>query len=215
MVASASRTRAIPRVYLVTDRHQTRGRGLIETVEAAVEAGVDAVQLREKDLSVRELYELACTLREVCHRNGALLLVNDHIDVAHAARADGVHLPVRSFTPAEARLLLGPEAIVGSSCHTLDEAQRAAGLGADFLVFGPVFPTPSKAAFGPPVGLEELARVCATVSCPVLAIGGVGTEQVSAIRAAGAAGIAVVRAILSAPDPSSAARALVAAWSSG
>lgn len=204
--------RRLPEVYLITDRHQTHGRPLVAVVEAALRGGVDAVQLREKDLAPREQFELACALREVCARYGALLLVNDRADIAATARAHGVHLPARSFSPTEARSILGDEAVIGSSCHSLAEAQAASHLGADFLVCGPIFPTPAKLAYGPPLGVETLALVCAAVPCPVLGIGGITAAHVQRIRAAGAAGIAVIRAILAAPDPERAAAELRAAW---
>ncbi|MCX8072647.1 MAG: thiamine phosphate synthase [Candidatus Binatia bacterium] len=199
---------AVPQLYLVTDRHRTNGRALPEVVEQALRGGVDAVQLREKDLPGRSFWDLARELRALCERYGALLLVNDRLDVAKAVGADGVHLPVQSFTPREARAILGRSAIVGCSCHSLEEALRATDQGADFLVCGPVFDTPSKRAFGPPLGLEQLRDICARVSIPVLAIGGVTAETIPVVRSSGAYGIAVIRAVLEAPSPFEAARQL-------
>lgn len=198
-------------VYLVSDRTRARGRPLLDVVEAALQGGVNAVQLREKDLPARELYELACKLRERCREYGARLLINDRIDVALGVRADGVHLPVTSFAPVDARRLLGPEALIGASAHTVAEARAAAAGGADFIVFGPVFDTPSKREFGMPVGLEALAAVTRALSIPVLAIGGVTAERVKAVRQHGARGVAVVSAILQAADPRAAAQRLVGA----
>lgn len=205
--------RRVPRLYLVTDRCSTRGRALLDVVEGALRGGVDGVQLREKDLPAREQYELACALTSLCARYGALLLVNDRVDVAMAAKADGVHLPVRSFLAHEARQLLGAQAIVGASCHTLAEALRAVKGGADFLVCGPVFPTPSKPN-AVPLDLQGFADIASAVSVPVLAIGGVTAENLLALREAGAYGAAVVRAILEAPDPSTAARKLASVLAS-
>jgi len=197
-------------LYLVTDRTRTHGRPLIDAVEAALQGGVDALQLREKDLPAAELFVLACKLRELCRHYGARFLVNDRVDVALAAKADGVHLAVNSFTPADARRLLGPEALIGASAHSLAEARAAANAGADFIVFGPVFDTPSKRSFGPPVGLNALAEVARSISLPVLAIGGITAERVEAVRQHGGRGVAVVSAILEAADPRAAATALQA-----
>ncbi len=202
-----------PRVYLVTDRHRTHGRALAAVVEAGLRGGVDSVQLREKDLPTRQQYELACALRRLCEHHGARLLVNDRVDVALAAHAHGVHLPVRSFNPAQARQILGRQALVGASCHSLEEALRAAEAGADFLVCGPVFRTPSKPHLPHPLGLQALAEIVRAVPLPVIAIGGVSEENVPELRAAGVYGVAVIGAILEASDPSEAARRLVGAWS--
>jgi thiamine-phosphate pyrophosphorylase len=197
------------RLYLITDRARTAGRPLLDVIEAALQGGVDAVQLREKDLSVRELFELACRLRVLCNRYGARLLVNDRIDVALAAKANGVHLPGGSFLPADARRLLGPTALIGASTHSLAQA-RAVGDGVDFIVFGPIFDTPSKRPFGPPVGLEALAEVAREVAVPLLGIGGITADRVEAVCAHGAGGVAIISAMLAADDPCTAARELKA-----
>jgi thiamine-phosphate pyrophosphorylase len=205
-------TERFPRLYVVTDRTRTCRRPLLDVVEAALQGGVEAVQLREKDLPVSELFDLACKLRALCRQYGARLLVNDRVDVAIAAKADGVHLPVNSFTPADARRLLGPGALIGTSTHSLAGARAAADGGADFIVFGPVFDTPSKRPFGPPVGLPALAEVTRGVSLPVLAIGGITAQRVEAVRRHGARGVAVVSAILEAAEPRAAAAALRACF---
>jgi len=206
-------TERFPCLYLVTDRKRTGGRPLLYVVEAALQGGVDAVQLREKDLPVAELFDLACKLCELCRQYGARLLINDRVDVAMTAKAGGVHLPVDSFTPAEAGRLLGPAGLIGCSTHSLEEARAATDSGADFVVFGPVFDTPSKRPFGPPLGLNRLAEVTRTVSLPVLAIGGITAERADAARQHGARGVAVVSAILEAVDPRGAAAALRAGFS--
>jgi thiamine-phosphate pyrophosphorylase len=195
-------------LYLVTDRHRTAGRPLLDVVEAALQGGVDAVQLREKDLSAGALFELASHLRELTRRYEVRLLINDRIDVALAVGADGVHLPVDSFAFADARRLLGADALIAASTHSVQQARAAAAGGADFVVFGPVFETPSKRPFGPPVGLDALAQVTQTVTQPVLAIGGVTAACVVSVRQRGAHGVAVVSAILEAADPRVAAAAL-------
>ena len=199
------------RIYLVTDRRQTRQRPLVDTVEAALGAGVGAVQLRERGLTTRELLALAHQLREVTAHHGAALLINDRIDVAMACQADGVHLPVDSFAIRDARVLLGPDRLIGVSTHHPDEVAAAALAGADFAVFGPVVETPSKLTYGPPLGLSSLARATARSRIPVLAIGGVTVNHIPELLQAGVDGVAVIRAILDARDPAAAAAALIAA----
>lgn len=196
-------------VLLVTDRHACAPRPLVDAVAEALAGGVRAVQLREKDLPARELYDLAQRLRELTRRHAAALLVNDRIDVAVAAEADGVHLPSRSFDPRDARALLGPRALVGVSTHAPEEVRNAWQAGADYAVFGPVHPTPSKEKFGPPAGPGALAAACAAAPLPVLAIGGMNEATASAAIAAGACGVAVIRAVLTSPQPRDAARRLL------
>src|SRR5216110_1710874 len=187
-----------PRLVLVTDRHGTA------VVEAALDAGLPAVQLREKDLPGRPLLALAERLRAATARTGALLFVNDRIDVALAAVADGVQLGTGSVPVEVARRLLPAGALVGVSTHAPGEAAA----GADFALFGPVWETPSKAGAQGEARLQEAVRAAAI---PVLAIGGVTAERVPAVRAAGAAGAAVIRALLAAPDAAAATRELLAA----
>lgn len=196
-----TRQPAAPSLYLITDRRRTAGRPLLEVVEQALQGGVDAVQLREKDLPARELLVLAQALRQLCSQHGARLLINDRIDVAIAAGADGVHLPASSFSASDARTLLGPEALIGVSTHSPAEVRAAAQAGADFVVFGPVYDTPSKRAYGPPQGLAALAAVTRTAPLPVVAVGGITADRVAETRAHGAAGVAVIGAILEAADP--------------
>jgi len=198
-------------LYLVTDRRQTRGRPLVDTVHAALDGGVRAVQLREKDLLGAELLRLATGIRELTARYGAALLINDRIDVALAAGADGVHLGQNAIPPATARRLLGTDRLRGASTHSRAEAAAAASAGADFVVFGPVYWTPSKAPFGAPRGPDELASVAASLHTPVVAIGGITVERIAEVRAAGASGVAVISAIMGAEDPARAARELLAA----
>jgi len=195
------------RLYLVTDRHQCAGRPLVEALRAACEAGVRAVQLREKDLPPGEVFELAEEVQAVLKLRGARLFVNDREDVARAVGAAGVHLPESGLPVGAARRALGPGGLVGVSTHSLDGARRAEDAGADFVAFGPVFFTPSKAAYGPPVGLEGLEAVARGIALPVFAIGGVQPGRVRSCLDAGARGVAVISAVLSAPEPGAAVRA--------
>ena len=197
----------LPRLYLVTDRTQTAGRSLVEAVSAAIAGGVGLVQLREKDLPAGALYALARELQPICRRAGVRLLINDRVDIALAADADGVHLPANSLSPADARRLLGPARVIGVSAHGVADAQAAAAGGADFVVIGPVFDTPSKQRYGPPLGLDALRAAAAAVRVPVFAIGGATPERVADLRAAGAYGVAAIAALLNVSSPAAAARA--------
>jgi len=194
------------RLYLITNRHALpAGRSLEDAVRAALAGGVQAVQLREKDLSAGDLLPLAERLRQLTREAGARLLINDRIDIALAVEADGVHLGGHSIPAAVARRLLGPQRLIGVSTHHLDEI--VAATDADFVTFGPVFPTPSKARFGPPQGLDRLQRACAT-GLPVFALGGINGTNAAAVLAAGAHGLALISAVQNAADPTAAAQAL-------
>ncbi len=138
------------KLYLITDRRQTRSRTLSAVVEQALQGGVRAVQLREKDLPTDELYRLADEFRRLTSLYGAKLLINERADIARDVRADGVHLQESGISVAAARKIIGPERLIGVSCHSLDSAKSAQKSGADFITFGPVFFTPSKAVYGKP-----------------------------------------------------------------
>jgi thiamine-phosphate pyrophosphorylase len=195
-------------LLLVTDRRVAAGR-LEEAVAAALDGGCRAVQLREKDLPARDLLLLAERLRALTDRHGALLLVNDRVDVALAAGADGVHLGNGSVPPAEARKLLGPSRLVGVSAHSLRELEAAVAGGADYATFGPVWATPSKAQYGEPVGLPALARASRSTSLPLYALGGVTAPRAAEALAAGAGGVALIGAVLAAADPARATREIL------
>jgi thiamine-phosphate pyrophosphorylase len=193
------------RVYLVTDRRQAAGGDLLGAVARALAGGVQAVQLREKDLGARELLELARRLREMTSRHGARLLINDRVDIALACGADGVHLGVASLPPEDARRILGGDRLIGCSTHGMEQLAAAMARGADYVTFGPVFATPSKAHFGPPLGVEALRRACASADIPIFGIGGIGRENIGEVVAAGSYGIAAISALLAAGDPCAAA----------
>lgn len=196
-------------LYVVTDRSLTKGRPLEVVVDAALAGGAKAIQLREKDLSTRDLYELVERLLPIVHGRGACLLINDRIDLALALPIDGVHLSRTSLPPAETRALLGPTRLIGVSCHSLEEAIEAERGGADFIVFGPLFPTPSKAAYGPPVGLARLREVRRHVRLPIMGIGGITASSMASVMAAQADGAAVISAVMAADDPADAVSALL------
>jgi thiamine-phosphate pyrophosphorylase len=196
-------------LYLVTDRSQTEGRDLLWVLEQALDGGVQAVQLREKDLSGKALFELAEKTRRLCDCYQAALLINDRIDVALAVDAAGVQLTGVSLPVDVARSLLGPQKLLGASTHSLEEARHAQTDGADFILFGPVYFTPSKAAFGAPQGLPALKKILENVSLPVYAIGGIKAEHIADLRSLGVRGVALISAIIGAADPKEAAASLV------
>lgn len=214
---TAAPARGAPRIYLITDRRATNGRPLGDTVARALD-GVDApegavaVQLREKDLPGAPLLALARDLRAVTAARGARLFVNDRVDVALAAGADGIHLGGGALDLSDVTAI-APGLEVAVSTHSHAEADR---FGADprvsFLVFGPVFETPSKRPYGPPLGLPALGEVCAGgKGRRMVAIGGISGDRAASCRAAGAAGVAVIRAVLAADAPGQALAAIFGA----
>ena len=167
---------------------------LLNLVDAAVAAPVNFLQIREKNLSTRVLYELALQAARITRGSGTRLLINDRADVARSTGADGVHLTGRSIEPSIIRRTFGDEFLIGVSTHSLEEARAACDGGADFAVFGPVFETESKRVYGNPVGLEKLIQVTAALpEFPLLALGGVTLENAESCFRAGAAGVAAIR----------------------
>jgi len=186
---------------LVTDRTQTRGRDLVDLVRECLAAGLPAVQVREKDLGAADLALLCRRLRGLTREVGARLIVNDRLDVALAVGADAVQRTGTSLDVRDMRSVAGNRLRIGASVHSLEEAVDAEAHGADWVVFGPVYDTPSKRAYGAPQGLERLAAVVRGVTIPVVAIGGVTPERVAEVRAAGARGVGVIAGILAAHSP--------------
>jgi thiamine-phosphate pyrophosphorylase len=192
------------RLCLVTDRHQTRGRDLVGLVGDCVAVGLPSIQVREKDLGAGALAALCRRLLAVALNR--LFVVNDRVDVALATGAGGIQRTSTSLSVRDIRQVVGRSLYVGASVHSLEESLEAESEGADWLIFGPVYDTPSKRAYGSPQGLTALARVAKTVTVPVIAIGGITPERVAEVRGAGAHGVAVISAILSAPSPGDAVR---------
>jgi thiamine-phosphate pyrophosphorylase len=201
--------RKAPIICYVSDRKSLaegdRGRGVLGRIRAATAAGVDWVQIREKDLSGRELLELA--RQAVASREATQVIVNDRVDVALAAGAAGVHLGRESLgAPEVVRWCRGgggnarADFLVGVSCHSFEEAREAESAGASYIFFGPIFDTPSKRGMGEPQRLARLGEVCRRVAIPVLAIGGVSEENAEDCIRAGAAGIAAIRMFQDASD---------------
>lgn len=197
-------------LYLVTDRHQTAGRDLLWVLEQALAGGVKAIQLREKDLNGRDLFWLADKCRKLCEQYRAALMINDRIDVALAVDAAGVQLGKLSLPIPTARQLLGAEKLIGASTHSLEEARAAEEGGADFIVFGPVYFTPSKARYGAPQGLITLKEIVEKTSLPVYAIGGIKVACISEAKHTGIRGVALISAVMSARNPKTATEELLA-----
>jgi thiamine-phosphate pyrophosphorylase len=168
--------------------------------ETALEAGVKAIQLREKDLSAKALLDMAYWMRELTNEFGAQLFINDRVDVALSVKADGVHLGRQSIPVQAVRKIAGKTLMIGVSTHTVGEAIEAEKDGADFITLGPVYETPSKAKYGKPVGLETLREAKSRTTLPIFAIGGIKPGNVREVKEAGADGIALISAILTAQD---------------
>ncbi len=225
-LSNSATVRKFPILCYVTDRRSLslvtpseNVSGLAEKIAALARAGVDWVQIREKDLSAQQL--TALTQEALCCIPGAgndrasatRILVNDRVDVALTEGAAGVHLGERSLPVDEVRRFVQArlsvkDFLVGVSCHSLESAKAAAAGGADYVFFGPVFATPSKAGFGAPHGVGRLAKICGSVPIPVLAIGGITLENAASCFTAGAAGIAAIRLFQDAPDPAETVEAL-------
>ncbi len=197
-------------VYLVTDERLSKGRATAEIVRAAIRGGVDAVQLRGKDLPIREQLAIGRALRTITREAGVLFIVNDRLDLALALDADGVHVGQDDLPADVVRRLVGPEWIVGVSAATLAEARAARDDGADYIGVGPIWGTATKLDAGVAVGPGLIATLKAAVELPMVGIGGIGAGNAAQVIAAGGDGVAVVSAIMSADDPEAAARDLKA-----
>lgn len=199
------------RLIVVTDRRLAAPRNIVQVVCDALRAGCPAVQLREKELPPRDILPLARTVRRATHDAGALLLVNDRLDVALAVGADGVHLGPDDLPVGHARELAPPGFLIGYSAATVARARSAIASGADYIGCGPLFPTTTKPDAGSAIGVARLARIAQAVDAPVVAIGGIDAENAPAAIQAGAAGVAVIAAVMAAADPCATTSGLLAA----
>ena len=187
-------------LYLISDRTQCAPYTLTDALVQASRSGVRGIQIREKDLPSGDLLSLVCEIRDALEPYHPALLVNDRADIARAAGAAGVHLPEAGLPPDAARRCLEAGSLIGASTHSVDGAQTAEERGADFITFGPVFFTPSKAPYGEPLGLDALECVTRVLRIPVFAIGGITPDRARQCLDAGAHGVAVISAILAASD---------------
>jgi thiamine-phosphate pyrophosphorylase len=190
----------LPKLYPVTDARLS-GLSHAEQVARLIDGGATFIQLREKGMSPRDFYREAEEALKLARARGARLIINDRVDIALALRADGVHLGQDDLPPEAARRVLGSRAIIGFSTHNLEQAREAARLPVDYIAIGPIFPTSSKDNPAPVVGLEGLSRVRqVTGTIPLVAIGGIGSENARAALAAGSDAIAVISLLLSRPS---------------
>ena len=205
----------IGRFHVLTDTLlQTRFSALALT-EMAIAGGADTIQYRQKSGPTREMIRVATELRDICHQSGIPFIVNDRLDVAMASQADGVHLGQDDFPIPLARNLLGPEVIIGGSASTLEEARKCLLEGADYIGFGPVFPTSSKDDAGPVSGLGLLEQVIREIPLPIIAIGGIIGANTLPVIQTGAHGIAVISAVCCQEDPREATKSLRCLLKSG
>ena len=202
------RLRSSLRLYVLTDRQLARGRSEAEVVQAAIDGGATAIQLRWKTGSMREALAVGRELKQICARADVLFVVNDRIDLALALDADCVHLGDEDLPLPEARKLVGERMLIGYSPPTLAEAIESERLGADYLGVGPVYGTSSKADAGEAVGVARISEVSRAVSIPIVGIGGINAGNAWPVVAAGASGVAVISSVVAADDVSQAARQL-------
>jgi len=204
------------RLIVITDRVVAHPRSVIDIVQAALAAGAPAIQLRDKKATAREMFEAALALKELTSAAGALLFVNDRLDVALAAGADGAHLGPTDLPIAEARAVVPPDFLLGYSTDQPDAARAAVRAGADYIGCGAVFGTRNKAEVGDErIGTGRLAEVVKSVDVPVIGIGGIRADNIADVAATGAAGAAVIGAVMAAADPAAAVARLLEAFRRG
>ena len=188
------------KIYLITDGKQIVNSSLYAAVKRALDGGVKAVQLREKELDTRELLKQAYKMRELTDKYSAKLFINDRFDIALAVGADGVHLTQAGIPVDAVRITVKNKLVIGVSTHSLKEAREAEKGGADFVTFGPVFRTGSKVKYGPPVGLDALKQVSSRLRIPVFALGGIKVNRIKKVKTAGAFGVSMISEILKADN---------------
>jgi thiamine-phosphate pyrophosphorylase len=192
--------KTIGRLHILTDTKFQRKFTHVELARLAIEGGADAIQLRDKELSTRELIEIAKAIKEICREHKVTFIVNDRVDVAFAVDADGVHLGQDDLPISVARRIL-KDKIIGGSAGNEEELERCISEGADYIGFGPVFHTSTKADAGPQVGLDALRNIVKRSPIPVIAIGGIDDQNASQVLETGVHGIAVVSFVSRAKDP--------------
>ena len=203
----------IGKLHILTDIVLQNRFSHTQLAQLAIRGGADTIQFRQKSGSTREMIQVACDVKQVCAESGVTFIVNDRVDVAIASEADGVHLGQDDFPIPLARKLLGKGCIIGGSAATLEEAHKCLSEGADYVGFGPVYPTSSKDDAGPVSGISILKGVLESIPLPIIAIGGVSAENAGEVMGVGAHGIAVISAVCCQEDPEQATRALYKALS--
>ena len=195
-------------LYLVTDRPLSRGRSTIEIIKSAIFGGITCVQLREKEASTREFISEARAIQPLLAAHGIPLIINDRVDVALAVGADGIHVGQSDMHIDDARKIVGGRMIIGVSAESVEDAVEAEKRGANYIGVSPVFATPTKTDTAPPLGLAGLAEIRRAVDIPIVGIGGINKTNAASVTAAGADGVAVVSAVVSADDPGAATAGL-------
>ncbi|MBL7101170.1 MAG: thiamine phosphate synthase [Desulfobacteraceae bacterium] len=205
----------IGRLHILTDTRLQSRFSHVELAEMAIAGGADTIQFRHKEDSTREMIEIAAQMKRLCADKDVMFIVNDRVDIAMATQADGVHLGQDDFPIPVARELLGKNRIIGGSAATMEEARKCLADGADYVGFGPVYPTGSKDDAGPVSGIATLRKIVEAIPIPIIAIGGVDERNAYDVMRAGAHGIAVISAVCCREDPRQATRGLYEAISSG
>ena len=198
----------IGRFHVLTDTCLQTHFSHVELAELAIAGGADTIQFRQKEGSTRQMIRVAEQMQDLCKRAGVTFIINDRVDVAIASHADGVHLGQDDFPIPLARRLLGEGVIIGGSAGNMEEARRCLQEGADYIGFGPVYPTTSKEDAGPAAGLDLLKRIVEAIALPVIAIGGITADNAPPVLKAGVQGLAVISAVCCQNDPAEAARCL-------
>lgn len=202
-------------LHVITDTELQDRFSHLELANLAIAGGADTIQFRQKSGSTRKMIETARQMKQLCTSSGVVFIVNDRLDVAIASASDGVHLGQDDFPIPLAREILGDAKIIGGSAVTLDEAKKCLSEGADYVGFGPVYPTTSKADAGPVTGIELMQEVIDKVPLPIIAIGGVNKDNTAEVMQAGAYGIAVISAVCCEQNPEEATRELFQALRRG
>jgi thiamine-phosphate pyrophosphorylase len=198
----------IGRLHVLTDTSLQTHLSHLELAELAIAGGADAIQFRQKSGATREMIRVAGQMKDLCRKSGVTFLVNDRLDWALASQADGIHLGQEDFPIPLARKILGEKAVIGGSAGTLEEARKCLREGADYVGFGPVFPTTSKEDAAPAGGLVLLERVVKEITLPIIAIGGINQDNALQVMQTGVYGIAVISAVCCQPNPKESARLL-------
>jgi thiamine-phosphate pyrophosphorylase len=196
-----ARTNALKQVdiYPVTCERLSNGRSNLEVLKAVIQGGARIIQLREKEYSGKKMYDLALKFREITTKAGVLLIINDHVDIAMAVEADGVHLGQNDF-PLKAAIKIAPELLIGASTHSLKEAIQAQKEGADYINIGPIFPTGTKEGIERFLGPEAIAAISPEIDVPFTVMGGISESNIDQVLTNGARRVAMVTAITQAPD---------------
>lgn len=200
------------RVYLITANVPRLGRTHLDVARAALDGGARIIQFRDKEISDEEFTALALRIQQLTRKHNALLIINDRVEIAIAIGADGVHVGQHDLAFGEVKRIAHPGMIIGVSATNYAEAAALSDSGASYLGIGPIFPTPSKSDATPPIGLDELARICRNITIPIVAIGGITESNLPVIIRAGAAGAAVISAVSSSASMTGATAALLDIW---